>query len=608
MTFARPRWLAGVLIGVLGISRVALASDPDIQARIQRLEAGLQPPVLVRGETPVLTPLAKRMTELKVPGMSVAVIRQGKIEWARGFGVKEIGGAPVTPDTLFQAASISKPVFALGVLHLVEQGKLSLDKDVNQYLKSWKLPQSELTRTTRVTLRRILSHSAGLTVHGFPGYASGAPVPSIQQILDGAKPANTPPIRVDVVPGTLYRYSGGGYVLAQQLLIDVTGTPLPKYLHDAVLAPLGMSHSTYEQPLPAKRLNEVALPYNSSGAPVKGGPHVYPEMAPAGLWTTPTDLAHYAIGVQQMLAGKYKSVISAAMARTMLTPVLGNHGLGPVTGGPPNHRFFTHSGANEGYRCNIVAYESGDGIVVMTNSDNGGDLMDEVLRTVALEYHWQEFAPPERAVASNVRAEQLDRFVGAYETANRPPLVVRRDGSRLVGAMRGRNPLELFPLSDHELFAKQADVTIGFQLDDAGHVRLAGWHQPAMGRDMAFTRMDDARARPVLDEAAAIAKRFKHQTPLPGSEDAARQLVVGFENGKPDYDRMSPGFASFTRQQLPLIRSTLADFGALKSLTFRGVGPNGEDRYDAVFEHTTQELRILMRPDGLIDSVGITPK
>lgn len=606
MTFERRLQFAGVFASLLGIGPAALASDPSVESRIQQLEAGLQPPVIVRGETPALTPLAKRMAELNVPGVSIAVIRQGQIEWARGFGVKEVGGAPVTADTLFQAASISKPVFALGVLRLVEQGKLDLDKDVNQYLKTWKLPDNEYTRRKKVTLRGILSHSAGLTVHGFPGYEAGETLPSVPQILDGAKPANTPAIRVDVVPGTLYRYSGGGYVLAQQLLVDVTGIPTAKYLQDTVLAPLGMSHSTYEQPLPANRRNEVALAYRSNGTPVKNGPHVYPEMAPAGLWTTPTDLAHYAIAVQQMLTGKSKSVISASTARTMLTPVLGNHGLGPVTGGRPAHRFFTHSGGNEGYRCNLIAYENGDGFVVMTNGDNGGTLMDEIQRTVAFEYHWQELAPPERVMAK-VSAEKLDRFVGAYEGAHTPPLIVRREGDRLVGAIRGDNPLELFPLSDHELFAKQYDVRVGFQLDDSGRVRSAAW-KTGRGGDLSFKRMDDTHARPVLDEAAAIAKRFEDQTPFPGSEDAARRLTLAFASGKPEYDRLSPGFGKFIREALPGIQTTLAEFGALKSLTFRSVDAGGGDHYDATFENTLQDLRIRLLPDGLIDSVGIEPK
>ena len=594
-----------LLVGLLGIGQtVAVASDPGIEARIQRLQEGLQPPVRIHGESPALTPLAKRMAELNVPGVSIAVIRHGKIEWARGFGVKEIGGAPVTADTLFQAASISKPVFALGVLHLVEQGKLDLDTDANQYLKSWKVPENEFTRTTKVSLRGILSHSAGLTVHGFAGYASDEPLPGVLQILDGAKPANSAPIRVDVLPGTLYRYSGGGYVVAQQLLMDVTGVPTAKYLRDTVLVPLGMTHSTYEQPVPEKRRNEVAIAYDPAGAPVKGGPHLYPEMAPAGLWTTPTDLARYAIGVQQMLAGK-KGVISASMARKMVTPVLAQHGLGPIAGGSAANRYFTHSGANEGYRCVLIAYESGDGIVVMTNADNGGALNDEIVRTVALEYQWPDFAPPERAL-TKVSPAQLDRFIGAYESPTRPPLTVRRDGDRLLALFRNRAPLELFPQSDHELFAKRTDLVLAFRIDEAGNVKSATLIQP--GNTEPLDRMDETGSRIMLDEAAAAAKRFKDQTPQPGSEKAARDLIAGIVSGQPDYDRLSPGLAALTRQELPGMQASLRNFGALQSFTFSGVSAAGQDRYDAVFEKSTQVLSIVMMSDGRIDSVGINPK
>jgi CubicO group peptidase (beta-lactamase class C family) len=260
-----------LLIALPGLGTSFAARGSETDARIQHLQSGLQPAVRMRGESPSLTPLADRMAELKVPGLSIAVIHQGKIDWARGFGVTATGGAAVTADTLFQAASISKPVFALAVLRLTEQGKLDLNTDVNRYLKSWKVPENEFTRTSKVTLRGILSHSAGLTVHGFPGYASDETLPDVVQILDGKPPANTPPIRVDVVPGTLSRYSGGGYVVAQQVLMDVTGSPFPKLLQDMVLRPLGMSHSTYEQPLPANRRGEVALPYRTDGTPVKGG-------------------------------------------------------------------------------------------------------------------------------------------------------------------------------------------------------------------------------------------------------------------------------------------------------------------------------------------------
>ena len=229
-------------------------SVPSAAARAARVEQGLLPGVVIAGRPLPVKALAARMADLKVPGVSVAVINGGTIEWARGYGVAETGSAtPVTPRTLFQAASISKPVAALGALRLVERGQLSLDQDVNERLTSWKVPENEFTKQEKVTLRRLLSHSAGLTVHGFPGYAADAPVPSLIQVLDGVKPANTAAIRADILPGSVWRYSGGGFTVMQQLVIDVTGRPFPALLADLVLVPVGMTDSTYEQPLPESR-------------------------------------------------------------------------------------------------------------------------------------------------------------------------------------------------------------------------------------------------------------------------------------------------------------------------------------------------------------------
>ena len=258
--------------------------------------------------------------------------------------------------------------------HLVQSGRLDLDADVNQYLKAWKIPASGFTEQNKVTLRELLSHTAGMTVHGFPGYAAGSPVPTLVQVLDGAAPANSAPIRVDAVPGKAWRYSGGGYVVVQQLLTEVTGQRFPELMQDTVLGPIGMARSTYEQPLPAGRMAEASMPYSWTGQAVPGGPHTYPEMAPAGLWTTPSDLARYAMEVQASLAGKANHVLSASMTREMLTPGFGNYGLGLSVGGDARRRYFSHGGANAGYQCFLMAYEDGDGTIIMTNGDDGGDL------------------------------------------------------------------------------------------------------------------------------------------------------------------------------------------------------------------------------------------
>src|SRR5947199_1476359 len=238
-----------------------------------------------------------QMRRRHIPGLSLAVIQDGKIIRAKGYGVAEQGGERwVTASTLFQAGSISKSVAALGALRLVEQGKLALDEDVNAKLNTWKVPENSFTREKKVTLRGILSHTAGLTVHGFPGYAVNGPVPSLVQVLDGAKPTNTAPIRVDILPGSKWRYSGGGYTVMQQMIIELTGKPFPRFMEDAVLGPLGMNESTYEQPLPADKAKLTATGHSRDRSPIKGRWHIYPEMAAAGLWTTASDLARFAIG------------------------------------------------------------------------------------------------------------------------------------------------------------------------------------------------------------------------------------------------------------------------------------------------------------------------
>jgi CubicO group peptidase (beta-lactamase class C family) len=228
------------------------------------VEESLLPAVVVAGDSAPTFSIAARMEHYKVPGVSVAVIHDGKIEWAKGYGAREVGGTDsVTASTRFQAASISKPVAATAALRLVEEGRLELDANVNDALKSWRVPDNEFTAKQPVTLREILSHTAGLTVHGFPGYAVGEKVPSTVDVLDGK--GNTDAVRVDTVPGAMWRYSGGGYTVAQLLVHDVTGEPFVAAMQRLVLDPLGMKQSTYEQPLPERLADSAAVAYRSSG-------------------------------------------------------------------------------------------------------------------------------------------------------------------------------------------------------------------------------------------------------------------------------------------------------------------------------------------------------
>ena len=365
-------------------------------AHIERIEAKAIDVSLDPKEPPLQLSLQKLMEVYKVPGFSIAVIDDYKIVWAKAYGVTDVGtNTPVTTKTLFQAGSISKPVAATGTLNLVEQGKLSLDEDVNQKLKSWKVPENEFTKTQKVTLRRLMSHTAGLTVHGFPGYDVDAPEPTLVQIFNGEKPANTAPIRVDIVPGTQQRYSGGGITIEQQLVIDVTGKPFPEFMREAVFEKIGMKDSSYSQPLPSDWAGRTAAGTYADGNAVHGRWHIYPEMAAAGLWTTPTDLAKFAIEIALSKQGKANHVLSEKMTNEMLTPVMDEAGLGFFLD-KRNPGQFGHNGADEGFQALLTMNaNTGKGVAIMANSDDGIAAAEFVVNRVAQEYGWNYNAGPQ---------------------------------------------------------------------------------------------------------------------------------------------------------------------------------------------------------------------
>ena len=384
-------------------------TESDVVALLEQLQPSS---IVVDGDPIETTTLAELMREHQVPGVSIAVIRNGKIDWARGFGLADVEtGRAVTPQTLFQAASISKPVAATAALSMVQDGLLDLDEDVNLRLKSWKLPSNEFTDEQPVTLRQLLSHTAGTTVHGFPGYARDAKWPSTIDILDGR--GNTDPVRVDMLPGSDWRYSGGGYTIIGQLMEDVAGKPYPEILRERVLEPAGMTHSSYVQPLPLARENEAATAYARDGSAIEGRYHNYPEIGAAGLWTTAEDLARFALAIQQSRAGMPGSLLSPRLVSEMLTPVMNHYGLG--VGLSEDGDRFGHSGANEGFRSRLSAsLDDGWGIVVLTNGDGGGPLGQLVSMAAAKAYGWSGFEPTRRKRV-DIGEVALARIAGTYE-------------------------------------------------------------------------------------------------------------------------------------------------------------------------------------------------
>ncbi|WP_316820336.1 serine hydrolase [Pedobacter gandavensis] len=431
------------LIAFLSTQLLFAQSDSQTKALIEKVESGLIPVLRFEGDS--IWTMESRMKHYGVPGLTIAVIKDSKIAYVKSYGITDkTSKLPVTSQTLFQAASISKPVSAYAVLKEVDLGKINADEDVNLYLKSWKLPDNEFTNTKKVNLKHLLSHSGGLTVGGFRGYALGEPVPSLIQVLNGEKPANSPEIRVDKVPGGTLRYSGGGYCILQQMMIDLEGKSYPQLMKELVLVPLGMNSSTYEQPLSGEQLKLAATGYLPNGKEVPGKRHTYPEMAPAGLWTNATDLAKFIIDLQSTLNGESQQVLSRSMAQQMVSPFIERYeGLGIFLEKRDQTQYFNHGGWNEGFSSLMVGNTShGDGMVVMTNG-NQPLLINEVYRAVGNVFKWPGHEYPVYKKLALTAADRK-KIIGRYQTDKYGLTKIYEEKGKLFHQNNMDEPAEFF--------------------------------------------------------------------------------------------------------------------------------------------------------------------
>ena len=380
--------------------------------------------------------LETRMKALGVHGISIAVVHNYKLDWAAGFGMADFETQkPVTTETLFIPGSISKAVHALAILQLADQKKLYLFTDINQYLHSWKFPYDVTAKGKKITLAQLLSHSAGLSVHGF-GFTSlkpGDPIPTIPQILDGKPPAINPPVRSLFEPGLRYQYSGGGTMISQLLLMDQTKQAYSPYMKAHVLAPLGMNHSFYDQPVPENKMAEVATGYTQmkDGKALEGKVPLMPQQAAAGLWTTASDLAKFVIQLQLGLKGDEKSLISRQIAEWMTTSYTSdNTTLGLFLEERTGQTYFRHAAGNPGFMGKIMgSLDGGNGVVVLANSDAHAELLDEVMQAVGEVYQWpgfERFVPMETKTGKSISPQILTQYSGVYRLDNAIALVEKK--------------------------------------------------------------------------------------------------------------------------------------------------------------------------------------
>lgn len=387
----------------------------EVEAQIKQFENSLAGRIKIEGQENYN--IADRMAFYKIKGLSVAVVRDYQVVWAKGYGwADESEKRPVTTETLFEPGSISKSLNAVGILKLVQDKKLDLYTDINTYLTSWKFPYDSISNSKKITLAQLLSHSAGLGVHGFPGYDRLAKIPTLQQVLDGEPPANTPAVRSEFEPGLKYQYSGGGTTISQLILTDMTRQPYDVFMYDHVLKPMGMVNSFYTQPAPKEKQHLCATGYYGDGSPVAHQFHVYPEQAAAGLWMTPTDLCHYIIETQLAYEGRSSKVLNQEMTKLRLTPYNDEvAALGVFVENRNGVLYFQHGAGNEGF-CGqyFGSVEGGNGVAVFLNTDNPGSMLEEVVNSVASVYNWTEFYKPVTKKVVNVPDAILQKYPGFY--------------------------------------------------------------------------------------------------------------------------------------------------------------------------------------------------
>ncbi len=389
--------------------------------------------------------LHERMSILDVPGVSVAVIHNGQLDWAAGYGVRdETSGLPVTTETVFQAASISKPVAALVTMRIAQDGQIDLDAPIQDYLVSFQLPESN--QKGDVTPRRILNHTAGLNVSGFRGYQIDEPIPTAPQLLSGE--GNSDALEQIRRAGSRYSYSGGGSTMLQVALSDITGQDFNTLAQRTVLKPLGMTRSTYEQPLSQEDWPNHSAAHDYAGRRITGGFHVYPEQFPAGLWTTPSDLTKFVLEIQQLSAGMNGEILTSKWGDQMLTPADGRAALGLFINEYDGEKWFSHSGSNLGFKCDFRAsFEGGHGVIVMTNGETGYDLSQDIIRAVAKVYQWPDMIP-DPLDETRVSKEQLERYVGDYAYGPDEIAFIRLIDDRLMVQQLPYPQMPLAPLGD----------------------------------------------------------------------------------------------------------------------------------------------------------------
>ena len=447
-----------------------VSAQSNLEKRISEVENGLtlQSTIGVNQEM-ISGNILNRLKESKINGASVAVIYDGQIDWVKAYGTANGNqGEPVTTATLFQCASIGKVITALVALNLVKEGKLDLDEDVNDKLVRWKIQENEITKDHKVTLRHLLSHSAGLTDdYGFLGYSPGKAIPTVLQILKQESPANAKKsLEIKTTPGEIERYSGGGYLIIQLLIEDITGNSFEEQVQQVIFQPVQMANSTYDYRPDLNLKKKIASGHLTNGKALKKKKyHIYPEKAAAGPWTTAEDLAKLVVQIQKEVAGESDLILDQKMVSEFLSPQINNKGLGVNLKGLTKPEAFWHAGQNLGFTGILYGLiDRKEGAIMLLNSDGGETIMQEFITSVAHAYQWPVMRSAQVVPHPDGRVQQL---IGTFrDLENDKTLIIAFiDGQLQARAGNAKKGYALYQIGENHYTFKDAQDYLKISFD-----------------------------------------------------------------------------------------------------------------------------------------------
>jgi len=470
----------GAVLGLVVLLTGCSGPKPATAKRIHAFERGLMRSVYLKGIPLEKLNLEERMAFYRVPGVSIAVIDKKELEWAKAYGERDNQvHQPLTTDSLFQGGAFSQMIAAAVVSALADKGDIRLDENVCDGLKCWTFPPEFDREGHSLDVLSLLAHGAGLSDQLLPGYAHDEPIPTLPQILSGDKPAANGPLWVPPAMPTPVktRYAESGYVVLEAFLSDRTGKPYENLARDLVFGPAGMTGSTCETPLPDGRRASAASGHLREGRPVSGLWKNYPEKAAKGLWTTPSDFTSFLLDLSRSAENGSGRILSAAAARKMLGRYLESFGPGFLVDGKGDDIQFLVRGKTHGFACRFVLYPvRGQGAVIMTNSDNGFTLIDEILCSLSAVYEWPGYKPAEKQVL-RLDPETYRSFTGRYEVGPDYFLDVRWEDYYLVIQPTGQAATRFYAEGQTLFYSTDPYIRIQFLRDKGPVDGLVLWQQ-----------------------------------------------------------------------------------------------------------------------------------